>query len=83
MVEGVRRAHRAIGSMVKAPTPSEWDNRRIARKSLVAAHDIDEGDVLTSAHITAKRAGAGRSPFSYWELLGARAATDYRKDEPL
>lgn len=83
MVEGVRRAYRAIGSMVKAPTTSEWDNRCIARKSLVAAHDIEKGDVFTGDCITAKRAGAGRSPLSYWDLLGARAATDYRKDDPL
>ena len=83
MVDGVRKAHRAIGSMVKAPAESEWDNRRVARKSLVAACSIDKGDVFTREHITAKRAGTGRSPLSYWEFLGRRATCAYRKDDLL
>lgn len=83
MVDGVRTAYRAVGSMVKAPTRSEWDNRCVARKILVAASPIDRGDVFTRECITAKRAGAGMSPFSYWELLGKRATCAYRKDDPL
>ena len=47
LVDGVRGASRALGSGLKAPTPSELPNLPLIRKSLVAARDLPAGAQLT------------------------------------
>jgi len=81
MVKDVRRTERALGSSQKRPTPSESKNRPVARKSLVAAEPIAQGERFTDDNLTAKRPGTGRSPMQHWDLVGRTATRDYDTDD--
>ncbi len=83
MVDGIRAASEALGSPEKAPTPSEAPNIPIARRSLVAARAIRQGEVFDAVMIDAKRPGGGLSPMLAWSLIGTRAKRDFAKDEQL
>lgn len=78
MVMAIRDVEVALGSRVKTPTVSEIKNKAVARKSLVAAKEIKEGEVLTSSNIVIKRPGTGVSPYLYWETLGTCATKAYQ-----
>jgi N-acetylneuraminate synthase len=81
MVDRIRTVERALGSARKRPTPSERKNRPVARKSLVAAQPIAEGEPFTEENLTAKRPGTGLAPTRYWDYLGRTAARDYDTDD--
>ena len=81
LVRAVREVSQALGSTEKAVTDSERKNRPIARKSLVAAVTIKQGEPFTADNLAVKRPGTGRSPMDYWDLLGTPAGRDYRADE--
>lgn len=83
MVADIRRIEAALGDGVKRPSASELKNLPIARKSLVAARDIEKGEVFSGENLTAKRPGSGISPMEYWEWLGRRASRDFMEDEPI
>lgn len=81
LVRGVRRMEAMLGSGVKAPTPSERPNMVVARKSIVAAKGIREGEVLTEENVTCKRPGNGISPMRWRDVLGVRACRSFGADE--
>lgn len=78
MVKSIREIEAALGSPVKMPTNSELKNREVARKSLVAAGPISQGDIFSKGNIAIKRPGSGVSPYLYWEYMGRRASRDYQ-----
>lgn len=80
MVHSIREVEQALGDGFKRPTASEWKNRAIARKSLVAAQDTRAGEPLVLA---CKRPGTGRSPFDFWQLRQRPASRDYAADETI
>ncbi len=67
MVTSIRQVELALGTSHKTPSPSEFKNRDVIRKSLVAAFDIQEGETLAEANLTVKRPGTGVSPVDYWD----------------
>jgi N,N'-diacetyllegionaminate synthase len=81
MVDGIRNIEQAMGSGVKTPSASELKNKEVARKSIVAASSIKQGEVFTSQNITTKRPGTGISPMQWHELIGTPAQKDYKEDE--
>ena len=81
MVSAIRQVEKALGSRVKTPTVSEVKNKAVARKSLVAACDINEGEAFSSENITIKRPGDGMSPYRYWDMLERTASKTYRAGE--
>jgi N-acetylneuraminate synthase len=81
LVKAVRSIEAALGDGVKRPAPSEAKNLPIARKSLVAARAIRAGEAFSTANLTTKRPGDGRSPFDYWSLLGTSANRGYEDDD--
>lgn len=81
MVQGIRLVETALGDGIKRLTPSEAKNRPIARKSLVAALPIKQGEVFTTENLTAKRPGTGLSPMEWDRILGTKARRDYQPDE--
>ena len=83
LVESIRIVEQALGHNRKEPSPTEIKNIPIVRRSLVAAKDIREGDVITAEMLTAKRPGTGVSPLKYWELLGTKAKKSYSKDQQI
>lgn len=62
LVRGIRRVEAALGDGCKRPAASEADTTKVARKSLVAARDLEAGTVLDETMIAAKRPGTGLSP---------------------
>ena len=83
LVQQIREIEQVLGDGVKRPTASEWKNRDVARRSLVAAKVIKTGDVLTEENLTCKRPGMGSSPFAYWDILGKFAAENYDLDDQI
>lgn len=78
-----RELEQALGDGIKRPTASEWKNRDAARKSLVAAKAIKEGEIFTEENLACKRPGTGANPFAYWQTLGQTARCSYNADEVL
>ncbi|PFG45501.1 N-acetylneuraminate synthase [Vibrio sp. ES.051] len=81
MVSAIRQVESALGHSLKSPTLSEVKNRPIARKSLVAAKCIQEGEVFTDENLTIKRPGSGMSPYCFWQLQGQAASRSYQSGE--
>jgi N-acetylneuraminate synthase len=81
MVSSIRQVEEAMGNSLKIAAPSEIKNRSIARKSIVASVDIQQGELFTEDNLTAKRAGEGISPMLLWDFLGKRALKSYKADE--
>ena len=81
MVKGIRQVEVALGSSVKFPTVSEIKNKSIARKSLVAARDIAQGEVFTNENLTVKRPGTGKEPLKFWDLVGKKSQKTYKQDD--
>jgi N-acetylneuraminate synthase len=81
LVAAIRNVDQALGSPIKGPTQQELGNRPIARRSVVAARRIRQGEVFTPDMLTAKRPGHGISPMDSWSLLGRQARRDYDSDD--
>jgi len=81
MVKAIRNIEEALGSKVKAPSPSELSNKPITRRSLVASRAIKAGEVFTTNNIVAKRPGTGISPMRWDEVIGRTASRDFEPDE--
>ena len=82
MVIGIRNIELAIaGSGLKEPSASEFKNRAIARKSIVAKKEIKTGDVYTESNLTTKRPGTGISPMLWDSVLGKTAQKEYGMDD--
>lgn len=81
LVENVRRMEVMLGDGHKKVTDSEAKNKIVARKSIVAAKPIKQGDIFTEENITCKRPGSGISPMKWYELLGKTAERDFDFDE--
>jgi sialic acid synthase SpsE len=81
MVRSIREVEAAMGDGVKIAAPSERKNIPIARKSLVAARKVSQGEAFTEQNLTTKRPGSGVSARYYWEYLGAVAPRTYEEDE--
>jgi sialic acid synthase SpsE len=65
---------------VKRISASEAKNRPIARKSLVAARAIKQGERFSPDNVTAKRPGTGLSPMMWDEVIGQVARRDFDPD---
>lgn len=81
MIKAIRNVEKALGTDEKCVTASERENIDIARKSIVAAKDIKQGDIYNTENLTTKRPGTGISPMKWNEIIGKKANRDYRVDE--
>ena len=77
MVTNIREVEVALGSPIKHPTDTEFMNRRVVRKSLVAAKRIQRGEAFSSSNLAIKRPGTGLAPIHYWDLLSTAAKRAY------
>lgn len=77
MIENIRDIEKSMGSGVKEPSISEFANKEIARKSIVAESKIKKGEIFNKNNISIKRPGGGISPYKYWEFLGRISKNDY------
>jgi N-acetylneuraminate synthase len=81
LISDVRRCELMMGIEKKIVTPSERNNMKAARKSIVAACDIFKGDIFTSDNVTCKRPGNGISPMEFDSILGLKAEHSFMKDQ--
>jgi len=83
MVKAIRNLEKAMGNGIKKPSPSELKNKPIARKSIVAARNIAEGEVFTEENLTVKRSATGISPMRWDEVLKMKAVKNFSVDESI
>ena len=81
MVSTIRNIAKALGDGIKKPSKSELKNIQVARKSIVASHDIKIGEILDENNLAVKRPGNGISPMRWDEIIGTVAKKDYKEDE--
>jgi N,N'-diacetyllegionaminate synthase len=81
MVRLVRNTERALGDGIKRPSPSETKNLPIVRKSIVAARDIQKGEIFADTNLMAKRPGTGISPMAWDRVTGKKAKRSFLEDE--
>ncbi len=81
MVQAIREVEQSLGSGEKRVADAERGNINIARKSIVAARAIVEGELFTEENITIKRPGGGISPMRWDEVLGTRSTKNYQYDQ--
>jgi N,N'-diacetyllegionaminate synthase len=80
MVTAVREVECALGTGEKQPQECEMENRRIARKSIVAAVTIPAGIRLTPAMLAIKRPGTGIEPKHLEQVIGKQAKSEIKMD---
>jgi N-acetylneuraminate synthase/N,N'-diacetyllegionaminate synthase len=81
MVAAIRNVESALGNGIKVPAPCERQNILVARKSVVAAHDLPIGRRLRAEDLTIKRPGTGISPKFLQALIGRTLRTSVKEDE--
>jgi N,N'-diacetyllegionaminate synthase len=75
LAELVQRVHgieKMLGHGRKEPTPSEQEVARVARRSIVAASDLNHGVTLTREMLAFKRPGSGLAPKELEGILGRK-----------
>lgn len=71
-ISSIRRAELMLGSSVKEIQSEEVQMSQVSRKSLFAAKDLKEGDVLSLDDIKSLRPGTGILPIYYKEYIGKK-----------
>ena len=83
MVRDIRQVAQALGTgEEKFFSRGEILNREVLAKSLVAARQIQPGEMLTADMIAVKGPGLGLSPQRYPELVGRKTERMIEADEP-
>jgi len=80
MICAIRDVEKALGVPEKKLESCEVSNRRLVRKSIVAACDISKGSVLSETMLTQKRPGTGIEPKYTQDLVGKRVKNTIIKD---
>lgn len=83
MVEYCRIAEAAMGHKSKSLSKAEEPARANARRSLVAASDIEAGAVITRDMLVAKRPATGISPIFLDEVIGRKISVSRSEGEIL
>jgi N-acetylneuraminate synthase/N,N'-diacetyllegionaminate synthase len=78
LVDAVRFLEMAMGTAEVGFTPSEAVNRRGARLSCAARHDLSAGHILLLEDIAFQRPGTGLPPKMIAELVGKQLTRDVR-----
>jgi len=88
--EDIRKFRRNInnlitttGRSIKRPISVEEDSRKYARRSLVAASDIDQGEKINKEQLAIKRPGSGISPTLLDIVVGREAQERISTDDIL
>jgi N,N'-diacetyllegionaminate synthase len=76
MVRGIRDVQSALGDGIKRPVAEELSTAAVARRSLVAAHDLRAGTLLTESMVAIRRPGTGLPPSDLSRVLGRQLKQD-------
>jgi pseudaminic acid synthase len=82
MVQAVRTAEKALGSIQFSSGPHEASSRKF-RRSLFVVEDVKKGEVFTAQNVRSIRPSDGLHPRHLTEVLGKRAANDIERGTPL
>ncbi len=80
LVRTIRIAEQCLGDGQKIPTPLESEARLLSRRSIVAAMDIEDGQLLKPEMLTFKRPGTGLPPSAFMDIVGMRATASLPKN---
>lgn len=80
-VSSIRTAHIMMGSPLVRPTLQERQNKLEFQRVIVAAKDIERGEIFTEENLSMRRVagGLGFSPNQYYRLLGKIAWRNFKK----
>ena len=81
MVAAIRTVEKARGGKAKSVTRAEEHNRDVVRKSIVARHRIEAGDVFSEENLGVMRPGSGLSPMRWPQVIGQVAHRSYGPNE--
>jgi len=81
MVKAIRDVERALGDGVKRPSAEEEENKKVARRSIVAKVNIPEGAVITEEMLDVKRPGIGIEPKYVDIIVGKKAKKNIEPGE--
>jgi len=73
LIQGIRGVESALGDGVKRPLPEEAETAVVARKSVVAATDIQAGAAIERDMLAIKRPGTGLPPAKLDWVVGRAA----------
>ena len=82
MVEAVRVAEKALGTVQFNAGPREANSRKF-RRSLFAVENIKKGELFTKDNVRSIRPSDGLHPRHFNEVLGKHAACDVERGTPL
>jgi len=84
-VTSVRQSWIMMGDSNICPTLQERQNKKSFCRVIVAAKDIDKGEVFSLGNLTLRRVagGAGMMPAFFDSLLGKMAGREFKKNEPI
>lgn len=79
-IKSVRLVENALGKTEKNISDAEAENKKWARKSIVAKIAIPSGTILNGENICTKRPGTGISPERVADIIGKKAIKDIEQD---
>lgn len=82
MVESVRVAGKALGSINYQPSEKEWATR-VFRRSLFVVEDVRKGEAFTEKNVRSIRPANGLPPRYLQDIMGRRASRDVERGTPL
>lgn len=83
MVAAIRDVEKALGDGVKKLTMEEEENKKVARRSIVAKVDIAKGTVIAEEMLAMKRPGTGLEAKSMNLIIGGRAKENIKSGETI
>ena len=84
LVRSIREIELSMGSSIKRPVSDEISLRDKLRRSIVAARNIEKGEILTEDKITAKRSKVkGLAPRYIEIIVGREVKKTISKDDPI
>ena len=81
MITSIRNIERSFGNGEKTPSNTELHNLQVARKSIHANCNIQEGELFSNGNLIAKRPGTGISPMKWKDMIGTPANKNYKADD--
>ncbi len=81
LVEQCKSTFNALGSFERVVSPEEYEQRENMRRSVVSAHPLSKGSVLTLDDIVLKRPGTGIPADKYESVIGKVITADIAADQ--
>lgn len=77
----IREVEIARGDGIKKPNKIEEEIKKVARRSIVARCDINEGDIIKESDLAIKRPGTGIEPKYYDSIVNKKVRIQVLKDQ--